>query len=65
MTVDVAGEVDRPGVYRLSSGARVEDALERAGGATRKADLSQINRAAKLEDGRQILPCANEPAGPP
>ena len=55
VTVDVAGEVDRPGVYRLSSGARVEDALERAGGATRKADLSQINRAAKLEDGRQIL----------
>ena len=34
---------------------RVEDALERAGGPTRRADLSQINRAAKLEDGRQIL----------
>ena len=45
----------RPGVYRLSSSARVEDALRRAGGATRHADLSQINRAAKLEDGRQIL----------
>ena len=33
----------------------MEDALERAGGPTRKADLSQINRAAKLEDGRQVL----------
>ena len=53
--VDVAGAVHRPGVYRLSSNARVEDALQRAGGATRRADLGQVNRAAKLEDGRQIL----------
>jgi competence protein ComEA len=55
VTVDVAGAVREPGVYVLASGARVEDALERAGGATRKADLSQINRAAELEDGRQVL----------
>src|SRR3954452_19302571 len=55
VTVDVAGAVHEPGVYRLSSSARVEDALRRAGGATHRADLSQVNRAAKLEDGRQIL----------
>ena len=55
VAVDVAGEVKEPGVYLLASGARVEDALERAGGPTRKADLTQINRAAKLEDGRQVL----------
>jgi competence protein ComEA len=55
VTVDVAGAVKHPGVYRLSSSQRVEDALKHAGGATRHADLSQINRAAKLEDGRQIL----------
>ncbi len=53
--VDVAGAVHKPGVYRLTTADRVEDALKRAGGATRHADLSQINRAAKLEDGRQIL----------
>jgi competence protein ComEA len=55
VTVDVAGEVKEPGVYLLASGARVEDALERAGGPSRKADLTQINRAAELEDGRQVL----------
>jgi competence protein ComEA len=55
VVIVVAGAVRRPGVYRLSSGARVEDALQRAGGATHRADLSQVNRAAKLEDGRQIL----------
>jgi competence protein ComEA len=59
--VDVAGAVNHPGVYRLSSSARVADALKRAGGATHRADLSQINRAAKLEDGRQILVPARAP----
>jgi competence protein ComEA len=39
----------------LTSSQRIEDALKRAGGPTRRADLSQINRAAKLEDGRQVL----------
>src|SRR5215467_9357999 len=55
LIVDVAGAVHKPGVYRMATGARVEDALKRAGGATPHADLSQINRAAKLEDGRQVL----------
>src|SRR3954468_24934120 len=55
VVVDVAGAVKHPGVYRLTTSDRVEDALRRAGGPTRRADLSQLNRAAKLEDGRQIL----------
>jgi competence protein ComEA len=62
VVVDVAGAVARPGVYRLTSADRVEDALKRAGGATHRADLSQINRAAKLEDGRQILVPTRAPA---
>ena len=63
VVVDVAGEVERPGVYKLPASARVEDALEEAGGPTRRADLSQINRAAKVEDGRQILVPARAPRG--
>ena len=63
VVVDVSGAVKRPGVYRLTTEDRVEDALERAGGATRRADLSAINRASKLEDGRQILvPTRGKPA---
>jgi competence protein ComEA len=53
--VHVAGAVRKPGVYRLTGGARVADAVERAGGATRRADLGGVNLAAKLEDGRQIV----------
>src|SRR5690349_25129013 len=36
--VDVAGAVKHPGVYRLTSTDRVEDALRRAGGPTTPAD---------------------------
>src|SRR4051794_31742298 len=63
LVVDVSGAVRRPGVYRLSAGARVADALRRAGGTSRRADLTQINRAAKLEDGRQVLVPVRTPAG--
>jgi competence protein ComEA len=55
VTVHVAGAVASPGVYRLRQGARVDDAVRRAGGATKRADLSAVNLAAQLEDGRQIL----------
>ena len=55
VTVHVAGAVRSPGVYRLRRGSRVDDAVRRAGGAVRRADLSAINLAAPLEDGRQIV----------
>src|SRR5215208_8459883 len=64
LVIHVAGAVRRPGVYRLRSGARVDDAVQRAGGATRRADLGGLNLAAKLEDGRQVLvPQRASPAG--
>jgi competence protein ComEA len=62
--VHVAGAVRRPGVYTLRAGARVADAVDRAGGARRRADLSAVNLAAKLEDGRQVLVPARAQAGP-
>jgi competence protein ComEA len=55
LVVHVAGAVRDPGVYRLPGGARVDDAVARAGGATRRADLGGLNLAAELEDGRQVL----------
>jgi competence protein ComEA len=61
VTVHVAGAVRRPGVYRLSARARVDDAVARAGGPRRAADLSAVNLAAKLEDGRQVIVPARAP----
>jgi competence protein ComEA len=54
LVVDVVGAVRRPGLYRLRAGARVADALTRAGGATAKADLEQVNLAAPVADGQQV-----------
>ncbi|MHB8060260.1 MAG: helix-hairpin-helix domain-containing protein [Gaiellaceae bacterium] len=55
LLIDVSGAVHRPGVYKLPTGSRVNDALLEAGGATGKADLTLINRAATLTDGQQVL----------
>ncbi len=56
--VDVGGAVVRPGVYQLSAGARVKDALTEAGGLSEEADRSKlaryVNLAARLEDGTKL-----------
>jgi competence protein ComEA len=61
VVVDVAGAVRRPGVYRLPAGARVVDAIDRAGGPTGDALLEGINRAAHLADGQQVVVPARGP----
>jgi len=55
VVVDVVGAVRRAGLYRLQEGARIADAVARAGGATAKADLALINLAAPLADGEQVV----------
>lgn len=55
LVIDVAGAVRRPGVYRLPVGARVVDAIARAGGASSEALPAGINRAARLADGQQVV----------
>lgn len=53
--VDIGGEVRNPMVAELEEGSRVEDAIAAAGGLTENADISQINRAAFIEDGEKIF----------
>ncbi len=49
---------------RLPPGSRVADGLARAGGPTRRADLTGVNLAAQLADGQQIVvPTAGSAAG--
>jgi competence protein ComEA len=65
LVVHVVGAVRRPGLYRLEDGARTAEALRRAGGATRKADLSLVNLAAPVSDGTQIVVPRRAPSTAP
>jgi protein involved in polysaccharide export with SLBB domain len=59
IVVEIAGAVEKDGVYKLSDGARVEDLLIASGGLSQDADREWIektlNRAAKLTDVKKYL----------
>jgi len=55
LVVHVVGAVRRAGLFRLRDGSRVADALARAGGPTRRADLAAVNLAAPLVDGEHVV----------
>ncbi len=56
--IDIEGAVIVPGVYQMSEGERISDALVIAGGLSADADrewvAKNLNRAAKLTDGGKI-----------
>lgn len=59
--VHVCGAVQKPGVYQLSTGDRIFQAVDAAGGASKEADPSALNLAAPIKDGEQIyLPKVGE-----
>jgi competence protein ComEA len=54
IAVHVIGAVPRPGLYEFAEGARVQDAIDVAGGLLTSANVESINLAALLEDGQQL-----------
>ena len=58
IVADIEGAVEKPGLYELPEGARVEELLEKAGGLTDEADsewvAKTINRASLLSDGAKL-----------
>jgi len=63
VVVAVSGRVRRPGLVRLSAGARVADAIEAAGGVLPGTDLSMVNLARKVTDGELIVVGLTPPPG--
>jgi competence protein ComEA len=61
--VHVVGAVRRAGLFRLRDGSRVADAVARAGGPTRHADVAAVNLAAPLVDGQQVVVPRRGPPG--
>lgn len=54
LIVHISGAVVAPGVFELTPGSRVIDAISAAGGATPEAELDRLNLAAPLRDGVQV-----------
>jgi competence protein ComEA len=54
LAVHVVGAVPRPGLYEFAEGARVQDAIDAAGGMLAGANVDALNLAAPLEDGQQL-----------
>lgn len=65
LKVDLAGAVERPGLYLLPLESRIQDALVLAGGLSAQADRTwvakHVNLAAKLNDGMKVyIPAQGE-----
>lgn len=61
VVVHVTGQVHKPSVVTLDAGARVQDAVEAAGGLKSDADAESINLARVLQDGEQVhIPARGE-----
>lgn len=64
LLVHVLGAVRKPGLVELAPGSRVADAIEAAGGLTAKADPGELNLAAMVADGDQlVIGTSAEPGG--
>ena len=55
LVVHVVGAVRTPGLYELSEGSRIDDAIQKAGGPRPKAALELVNLAAPVADGQQVV----------
>lgn len=53
--VDVSGAVRSPGVYAVPKKTRIFEAIEKAGGLKKDANIDSINRASFVEDGAKIV----------
>ncbi|VBB06110.1 helix-hairpin-helix motif [Lucifera butyrica] len=54
VVVYVSGAVNKPGVFKITSGARTLDAINMAGGMAPGADSGKVNMAQPVKDGMQI-----------
>ena len=53
--VDIKGEINYPGIYKMDSNSRVVDVIKLAGDLTENADTSVINLSKKITDEMVII----------
>lgn len=55
VSVDIKGEVNNPGLYKVMCGSRVQDIINEAGGLTKNGDTSILNLGKKVVDEMVIV----------
>ena len=66
IAVHLTGQVNKPGLYYLQFGERVNDVVEKAGGFSSNADVQKVNLASLLADGQYLyIPSVEENAPRP
>lgn len=55
LIVDISGEINKPGVYKIRPGTRIYELIEQAGGLSENANTDVINRASMVSDGQKIV----------
>lgn len=64
MKIHITGAVKSNGIVQIEKNARINDAIEAAGGLTEDADLTNINLAYMIEDGQKIyIPSIDDKKG--
>ncbi len=58
--VDIKGQVQNPGIYKLKKDSRVYEVIEQAGGLTNDANTTVINLSKKISDEMVIIIYSNE-----
>lgn len=66
VVVDIAGAVKKPGLVTLARGARLQDAIDEAGGLRKDADTATMALSERVKDGKKYyIPNLGEELAPP
>lgn len=61
IAVHITGAIKKEGVVRVKENSRIEDVIEKAGGLSEDADITNVNLAFVVEDGVKIrIPSIND-----
>lgn len=55
IVVEVKGQVNKPGVYKMKKGSIIDDLINIAGGLTDESNIDNINRAEELKNNECIV----------
>lgn len=65
LVVDIQGAIKNPGVYRVKTGAIVQEVIKMAGGPNANADTKRVNQAKRVTDQMQVyIPNQGEKSAP-